>query len=368
MTTQSHRARTLLLDAAARLFADGATEEVQEQVEDGTFPRELWSAIEDNGLPLALVPEDAGGVGLGVPDAMAVLRLAGAFALPLPLAETMLGQWALASAGLPAAEGPLCVAPGDPRDHFEVERDSARGWIVSGRAPRVSWASPGARCVLVCSETATGGSRIALVTPGPHELAPSRNPAGESQASLVLESHMVADGNIAAAPPGLDGHRLLELFALARTALMAGALERVLDLTLEHAQGRVQFGKPIGRFQAVQQQVAELAGESAIVGAALEAAAAAVEENAEGASFAVAAAKARASTAAEPACAIAHQLHAAIGFTREHVLHRFTRRLWAWRDEAGSESFWWQRAGEQILEGGGAGLWPRICGEVSEAS
>jgi acyl-CoA dehydrogenase len=99
------------------------------------------------------------------------------------------------------------------------------------------------------------------------------------------------------------------------------------------------------------------------VGAALEAAAAAIESGSDGAAFAVAAAKARASAAAAPACAIAHQLHAAIGFTREHVLHRFTRRLWAWRDEAGSESHWWQRAGEQVLAAGGAGLWPRICGE-----
>jgi acyl-CoA dehydrogenase len=366
MTTASashgHQARALLLDAAARLFADGVTEEVQEGVEAGTFPRELWSAIEDNGLPLALVPESEGGVGLGIADAMAVLRLAGAFALPLPLAETMLGQWALAAAGLTPADGPLAIAPADPRDTFEAVLDGGR-WTVRGRAPRVPWALPGGRCVLVCGTATTGGSSVALVQPSPHELEPRRSPAGEPQAGIVLRSHAVVDGSLAPAPKIVDGQRLLELYALARTALMAGALERVLDLTLEHAQGRVQFGKPIGRFQAVQQQVAQLAGESAIVGAAVEAAAAAVEAEATGASFAVAAAKARASAAAAPACAIAHQLHAAIGFTREHVLHRFTRRLWAWRDEGGSESFWWQRAGERLLEDGGDGLWPRICGE-----
>jgi acyl-CoA dehydrogenase len=360
--THSQQARALLLDAAARLFADGATEEVQEGVEAGTFARELWTAIEDNGLPLALVPESRGGVGLGVADAMAVLRLAGAFALPLPLAETMLGQWALAAAGLPLAEGPLAVAPADPRDDFEVIRVGG-AWLVRGRAPRVPWALPGGRGVLVCRGAASGGAIVALVAPGPRELEPRRSPAGEPQAGLVLESHAVAESSLAPAPENVDGQRLLELYALARTALMAGALERVLDLTLEHAQGREQFGKPIGRFQAVQQQVAQLAGESAIVGAALEAAAEAVAVGRDDASFAIAAAKARASAAAAPACAIAHQLHAAIGFTREHVLHRFTRRLWAWRDEGGSEAFWWQRAGGRLIEGGGDGLWPRICGE-----
>ena len=360
--SQSQQARAMLLEAAARLFADGVTEEVQEGVEQGAFPHELWSAIEDNGLPLALVSETDGGVGLSLSDAMAVLRLAGAFALPVPLAETMLARRTLATAGLRFQEGALAIAPSGPHDRFELVRERGRA-VVRGRAPNVPWAVPGGSCVLVCGDAESQGSSVVLVQPDARELEARRNPAGEPCAGIVLASHEVGEGNVAAGAANGGEPRLLELYALARTALMAGALERVLDLTLEHAQSRVQFGKPIGRFQAVQQQVAQLAGESAIVGAALEAAAAAVEAGADNASFAVAAAKARASAAVAPACAIAHQLHAAIGFTREHVLHRFTRRLWAWRDEAGSESYWSRRAGEQVLAAGGGDLWPRICGE-----
>jgi acyl-CoA dehydrogenase len=229
----------------------------------------------------------------------------------------------------------------------------------------VPWLQAGGRCVLVGADAGGAGAWVVLLAPEPADLEPRRSPAGEPQAGLALEGRRLATGGFAAAPSTVGPERLLALYALARTALMAGALERVLDLTLEHAQGRVQFGKPIGRFQAVQQSVAQLAGESAIVGASIEAAAEVLDQDPDPsrAWFAIASAKARASAAAAPACAIAHQLHAAIGFTREHVLHRFTRRLWAWRDEAGSESYWWGSAGERLLADGADSLWPRICGE-----
>jgi acyl-CoA dehydrogenase len=69
-------------------------------------------------------------------------------------------------------------------------------------------------------------------------------------------------------------------------------------------------------------------------------------------------AKARASEAAATVNAAVHQVTAAMGFTREFPLHRFTRRLWAWRDEFGSEQAWHARIGDLVLRRGGAALWP----------
>ena len=58
---------------------------------------------------------------------------------------------------------------------------------------------------------------------------------------------------------------------------------------------------------------------------------------------------------------VAHQAHGAIGFTKEHVLHRFTRRLWAWRDEFGGESEWAFALGEMVARNGPDSLWPLVA-------
>ncbi len=101
---------------------------------------------------------------------------------------------------------------------------------------------------------------------------------------------------------------------------------------------RSQFGRPIHRFQAIQHQLALLAGETA---AAKIAANCAVDPyGKEPFSKEIAFAKIRVNEAVGKANPIAHQVLAAIGFTYEHTLHHSTRRLWSWRDEFGTETDW----------------------------
>ena len=122
---------------------------------------------------------------------------------------------------------------------------------------------------------------------------------------------------------------------------MAGALQAILDLAGAYAKERIAFGRPIGKFQAVQHNLARLAGEVAAANAASGSAADAIahaDAFDDAVFLEVAAAKVRAGEAAGQGAAIAHQVFGAIGFTREHILHRFTRRLWAWRDEFGSKA------------------------------
>jgi alkylation response protein AidB-like acyl-CoA dehydrogenase len=143
--------------------------------------------------------------------------------------------------------------------------------------------------------------------------------------------------------------------ALLRAAQMAGAMERALEIALEHANTRVQFGRAIGKFQAVQQMLALQASHTA-------AAAAAVDLGCDGLASGdglaeCAVAKSRAGEAAGFAAEIAHQVVAAMGFTMEHPLHRYTRRLWSWRDEHGNEVFWNERLG--ALAAGG--LWASVA-------
>jgi acyl-CoA dehydrogenase len=151
---------------------------------------------------------------------------------------------------------------------------------------------------------------------------------------------------------------------------------------VSYANERVAFERPIAKFQAVQHNLARLAGEVAVAVAAATSAADAIasaglspplapprkgQGNPGGACFdeavflEVAAAKIRVGEAATEGAAIAHQVLGAIGFTQEHTLHRFTRRLWAWRDDFGNESWWAAKLGALVAAKGPDGLWPMLA-------
>ena len=106
-----------------------------------------------------------------------------------------------------------------------------------------------------------------------------------------------------------------------------------------------------------------LAGETAAAVAAASSAADAIAR-AEGFDdhvfLEVASAKIRAGEAAGEGAAIGHQVHGAIGFTLEHILHRYSRRLWSWRDDFGSESVWAVKLGNLIAAKGADELWPTL--------
>ncbi len=121
-------------------------------------------------------------------------------------------------------------------------------------------------------------------------------------------------------------------------ALMTGAIEKVNELTVQYTKERQQFGRPIHRFQLVQQHIVQLAGETAISVAAFHNVTASLLAN--NYKNEVAYARLRFEEAITAATTIAHQVHAAIGTTYEHQLHQFTRRLWAWRDEGASSDYW----------------------------
>jgi len=145
--------------------------------------------------------------------------------------------------------------------------------------------------------------------------------------------------------------------ALMRSVQIAGALSRVVEMTTSYARDRQQFGLPLNRFQAVQQQIAILAGEAAAADAAVEAAVNSPDDR-----QLIATAKVRAGKAAGLAATIAHQVHGAVGFTHEHALHRWTTKLWRWRDDFGTESIWARELGHKILAAGPDGSWEFIAG------
>ena len=141
----------------------------------------------------------------------------------------------------------------------------------------------------------------------------------------------------------------------ARVADKPWDLEQVLELGIAYAQEREQFGRPIARFQAVQHMLAMVAAEVAAAGRASDAAVAAI--GSDRFAFEVAAAKSRVGEAVGLVAEAVHQVHGAMGFTYEHPLHHFTRRLWAWRDEFGSEAHWQALLGRRLCALGADRVW-----------
>jgi len=275
--------------------------------------------------------------------------------VPLPLAETMLARWWLAGAGLSAPPGALTLAPVERADRLGIA--VARGGCrVTGSAGYVPWARDCAGIVAIAS------GYVALVAPARADISPGANLAGEPRDDVGFDVE-IGDAAAAPVPTAFDAALLAGLGALCRAAQMAGAMEAALGLAVQYANDRVQFGRPIAKFQAIQHQLALLAEQVAAARVAADTACAAVAARGADAGFAIACAKIRAGEAAGKATDYAHQVHGAIGFTHEHRLHHLTRRLWSWRDEFGTESAWSLELGRRIAAGGAEAMWPTITAE-----
>lgn len=342
--------RQMLLDTLERVLTDHCTAERVQAADQGGFDAALWQTLDELGYPLAGVPEQAGGVGLTLADQCALLRLAGRHCAPVPLAESaMLGAWLLAGAGLELPHGVLAVASADSRQISITPQDGRLR--LQGTVFRVAAARHAAAIALLLERN--GAHCVAVLQPTDYRLEAGDNLAGEARDDVHLDT-------IIDAPPAAGAGVTIEAFharaALLRAALMTGALERALQQSLDYARERKQFGRALAAFQAIQQQLAILAAEVVAANAAVDHAAAVAETGP--ALDEIAVAKIRAGKAAGIACRIAHQVHGAMGFTQEYSLQHATRRLWAWRDENGTEAAWALRLGQRLARAGATALWP----------
>ncbi|QLE74611.1 acyl-CoA dehydrogenase [Streptomyces rectiverticillatus] len=291
---------------------------------------------------------------------------AGRRAVPAPFAETALvARPLLRRAGLPVPDGPLSYAIAPELTiryaHPAASPVGSAGCLgdddtllVTGTLHRVPWArAVGAVVVLA---TAPSGPVLFTLDPDRAALTPGANLAGEPRDDLHLAALEIPASRVRRIPRELleeAEHRA----ALGRAALMAGAAERCVELTVAHTTARVQFGRPLSHFQAVKQEEARLVEEAALVRAAVQAAATPLDTGGPAAHFAVAAAKTQASASAAEIARIAHQLHGAIGITQLNPLHLATTRLWSWRDEDGDETDWALRLARFVTA---TTLWPAL--------
>ncbi|MFL6836134.1 MAG: acyl-CoA dehydrogenase family protein [Bradyrhizobium sp.] len=346
----------IVVETAEKIFADLADAQTINRNKEGEWKAPLWRALSEAGLPLSWVPEDCGGSGASLAEGFSVLGAAGRFAIAVPLSETMLAGWLLAQAKISSPDGEMTVVPASPKDKIIFNADGT----LSGRARGVPFARAAKHFAVLASDGS--GWSVALVEAGKCRIEAGLNLGGDNSDTVSLDK--VRPITIKPAPKGFDQSALMLMGGVARSLQIAGALETMLDISVRYSNERVAFEKKISKFQAVQHNLAKLAGESA---AALAAATSAADAIANATSFndevflEAASAKIRCSEAAEKGGGIAHQVHGAIGFTVEHILHRYSLRALAWRDDFGSESYWAVELGKLVTVRGADELWPLVA-------
>jgi acyl-CoA dehydrogenase len=319
----------LLADALKQLLEDRCTPAVVRAIENGGSADEFWAQIEESGFADALVPEAQGGAGLALSDAFPLFELCGSHALPVPLAHTMVARAMLASAGIAPPRGSIAIA--------------ATRTVPFGRvADRVV--------------TRIGGDTLLL----PTAQATRSDAVFPLDATVVWSEASVAQG--VRIPGDFD---IEALQACVAAAQIAGALMNVFQRTLQYANERNQFGRPIGKFQAIQHQLAVVSEHTFAARVAAQVGCNSKTWRPE--RLRVAVAKARASESAVEVAALAHAIHGAIGFTEEYDLQLYTRRLHAWRREAGAESYWHGVLGE-ALAGRAAGSTLDLVRETTDVN
>jgi acyl-CoA dehydrogenase len=346
--------RSLLADVVEEVFAKHSTPEYVASAESAGEASELWARVEELGLTLASVPEELGGSGAAPGDEIEIMLAAARRAAPIPIVETsFLAGWLLTRAGIAARSGLMTAAPLRPGEHFLIRSD-ADGWTLDGAATRVPSASLAERIVVLAVDD-RGETHVATVPASAAKLAPARTIAGESRDSMTFRG-----ARLPAAPAHVDVIQLRRRAALGWSIMTLGALESVRDMCVRHVLERSQFGRPIARFQAVQHHVAAIAREVALTRAAVASATAPLDEQRDLTLLETASAKVVSARAATRVAAAAHQLHGAIGITREHSLQLFTRRLWAWRDDGGADVEWARSLGEDLLSDR-TGVWAAVA-------
>jgi alkylation response protein AidB-like acyl-CoA dehydrogenase len=345
-----------LATAGARAVEDDAT----------GYSAALWKEMVELGWPGLALPEEHGGLGAGFLEVCLVIEELGRHQVPSPLLPTV------ACCGLPIArygtadqqaEWLGAIARGHVMSAAPARWDRAgdsgvtaaetgEGFVLDGTASFVPFAGAAEDLLVVAARGDGDGSAAFIVgarAPGV-TMEPLTAVGADRPFRVGFDGVRVPAGR--ALPGGDEAAAAVSAYGAAATcAELVGAAQRVLDMTVEYATQREQFGKPIGSFQAVQHHCADMATDVLtsrfIAYEAIWRLSAGLEAATE-----VSMAKAWVSEAAERVCARGHQVHGAIGFTREHDLHLYSAHATAAALRFGDGDHHWERlAGHLGLPG-----------------
>ena len=311
---------------------------------------ELWDHLRQTGF--TAIGHDA-----ALKDHAAIAKAVGVYAVALPLVDVGLARWISDSAGLDVPFGKVMVSAGtEPLEGRQIGTDAL---AVSGTARRVPWGRYAD--LLVAPVNIEGNVRWATLDRVASEVREGVNFASEPRDSLQFNDAVVPLKSVGSGNPSLlDVHARS---ALLRCASGLGSMEFALDTSLNYAEQRFQFGKPISAFQTVQHNLVVIAEAVASVMSAVDSAVSAPPELRM---MMVAAAKVMFGEQVTTMTRLAHQVHGAIGAADEHPLQLRTRRLWSWQDEFGTTTDWAIELADRLIFPESPGAWPVIAPPLAE--
>jgi alkylation response protein AidB-like acyl-CoA dehydrogenase len=349
-----------LKDSARKFFAgECPSSEMRRLMEtDTAYDAELWGKLTDQGYTSIIYPEAFGGVGLGKVELMLLMEEAGRALLPGPFFSTVV----LAGSVLDG----LATPPQKTKYLAAICGGEARGTVAIPEAGG-SW-DPGDVRMTVTNEKLNGAKYfvpdaavadfIIVVARNGVFVVDPKAPGVKISPMFGMDltrKLYVVEFNNARAEPLSDTAGLPRALGIATAALAAelvGGMQRTLDITVEYAKTRKQFGKPIGMFQAVQHQCADMYLETESARSAVYYAGWALEENSPDAATAVSIAKMYASDAARTVGNRGIQIHGGMGFTWENDIHLYYRRAKASETALGDAAFHRERIASMVIDSG----------------
>ncbi len=345
--------RADLIDAAnAMIDRAGTSHEVPLRHADDA----VWRALQNAGFTALGVPEQSGGSGGSLSDALDIVSVLASRGVATPIVEHgVLAAWIAAEAGMSLDDD---VATVSAKGEIAARDDGAGGLILDGRLEAVVWGELARTVVVLVSCEPT--CRIALVSTDHKSVRvlPGTDTTGIPVNDIVLSGTPVSRHGTA---ENLVRDDVIRRGALAYAAASAASARAICDATVRYAGERTQFGRPLAKFQAVQQRLAQLASVTKAVETAAATARASVDAGASSSAVDVAAAAAFVFASAREISAAGHQIHGAIGFTSEHALGRSTTSLWTWRERWESEDYWADQVASHVLDQG-LDLWDVVTG------
>lgn len=348
--------KELLQSTLEKIFLENVTPELVMASEETGWSDELWGIITESGFCRVAMPEEAGGADACWDDIYPLIKLCGRFAVPLPLPETILANWLLSVCGLDNTEESLSIC-----SDTELSWD---GETFTGVLPQIPWGRSVSRIVAVAREPTGVARLIALPVDSASSISTAANIAAEPRDDLIFTK--AKPFCCAKLPAHIPEDIMLKMGAMLRSAQISGALEAAMEIASSYVNERNQFGRPIAKFQAVQHSLAVLAQHVGAARTAAEASFLKVDSCFDDVSLPCA--KIITSEAASVGAATTHSVHGAIGFTREYRLHLLTRRLWAWRSEYGSATYWSEQLGRAVCTAGADNFWPSITASKIEVT
>ncbi|GAB3291305.1 acyl-CoA dehydrogenase family protein [Parasphingorhabdus pacifica] len=319
---------SLISEIAADVLAGGRA-----TAPEGDLPL-VWSTLVELGWPGIAVDEHLGGAGGSLVDLATALSVTAARGVSVPLLEASIGCWALAG------------SEAQPEESLTV-------CATTDQLTRVPWARHASRLVVLPD---LGEAYLVDLHGAGVAVEHGSNLAGEPRDTV----HLTGASDSTPLPNAPTGAEVTTRAALLNAAALTGAARGAVDRTREHVTTREQFGRPLIALKAVAQGLATMRTELSAAESALDRALDSAVDRGNAETATTATAKVIAARAATGIARTAHQLHGAVGVTREHPLHHVTRKLWAWRDECGSQRSWAIALGKEALSDGEAAVWDRL--------